>query len=307
MQKEFPRLPTSLDFTGEQPMKNRLFVSLFAFAFTTAIFLFAVGACRAHILRVGDGTFVTFSQMIGDLAGVNLVFIGELHDNEADHQAQLEIIRALYEAGVPLAIGLEMFREENQNDLDRWVDGRMGVYKFQKVFERNWGMWPLYEPIFLFARENNIPMVGLNIPREITSQVASKGFSSLSQEQLSQLPTGVTCTVSPAYRKFIRKALKGHFHRQDTFTHFCEAQMLWDSVMAQNLIRYLKAHPGTTVVTLAGAGHAWKFGIPERISEQSDLSYRVVLPEIPGRITAETVAPSEADYLLIGLGEGPLH
>lgn len=287
-------------------MKNRFSVPLVTFAFAAGIYLFAVGACSAHILRVADGSFVAFSQMIDDLAGVNLVFVGELHDHEADHQAQLDIIQALNQAGVPLAIGLEMFREKNQQALDRWVEGKTGVSEFQKVFDRNWGMWPLYEPIFLYARENGIPMVGLNIPREITGQVASKGFSSLSRKQLSQLPTGVTCTVSPAYREFIRRALSGHFHSQDTFTHFCEAQMLWDSVMARNLLEYLKAHPGTTMVVLAGAGHAWKFGIPARISEQSALSYRVVLPDLPGRITAENVTPSEADYLLIGLEQGAL-
>jgi uncharacterized iron-regulated protein len=288
-------------------MKKPVSISLAIIILAAGFILFSGGVGSAHILSVDDGSFVTFGRMIDDLEGVNLVFIGELHDHEADHQAQLEIIRALFESDVQLAIGLEMFQKESQSSLDQWVEGKIGESEFQKIFDRNWGMWPLYEPIFRYARENEIPMVGLNLSREITGQVASKGFSSLSPAQLSRLPTGVTCTVSPAYRDFIQRALKGHFHSQNTFSHFCEAQMLWDSVMAQNLLAYLRAHPGRTVVVLAGAGHAWKFGIPNRIREQSDFSFRVILPEIPGRITAENITPAEGDYLLIGLGEGPLH
>ena len=83
--------------------------------------------------------------------------------------------------------------------------------------------------------------------------------------------------------------------------------MLWDTVMAQTLLGYLSEHPGRVVVVLAGSGHAWKFGIPEQIQRRSGVVFRVLLPEVAGRIEPGRIGHEEADYLLLGVAEGPLH
>ncbi len=260
----------------------------------------------AHILDVSSARFVTFDQMVDDLKDTRVVFIGELHDHPSHHQAQLQVIQALQETGKRIAIGLEMVRRESQDALDKWVMGQMSERKFRSVFEQNWGMWPLYQGILEYARLDRIPLIGLNVPREITMQVAREGFASLSPQQLQEVP-GVSCTVDPEYRSFIRRTLGSHAHEGASFENFCEAQMVWDTAMAQRLVEYLQAHPDTTVVVLAGSGHAWKYGIPEQLRKQTDINYRVLLPAIPGRIEQADVTTGEADYLLLGLDEGPLH
>src|SRR5512146_2742664 len=69
-------------------------------------------------LSVGDGKVVPFGVMIDELQRADIVFVGESHDSERDHQAELDVIRALFEKGVRAGIGLEMFRAESQNTLD---------------------------------------------------------------------------------------------------------------------------------------------------------------------------------------------
>jgi uncharacterized iron-regulated protein len=276
--------------------------------FLLAPLLFSVSEeppAKAHILRLADHSTIGFDRLIGDLRQVRLVFMGEIHDDAGDHRAQLRVIRGLDQAGVKVAIGLEMFRSDSQSALDRWVAGKMGVASFLKIFNDNWSLWPVYGPIFLYARHRHIPMIGLNIPREISEQVAMGGFTSLSPKQLARLPV-VSCNVDEHYKRFIRRALDLHDLNQKAFTHFCEAQMLWDGVMARGLLVYLAKHPATTVVVLAGAGHAWRYGIPTRVHRQSNVSMRVLLPEIPGRLEARTATLQEADYLLLGLDQGPL-
>jgi len=262
------------------------------------------GTC--HILRVGDGDVVTLAEMIEDLRGVRVVFMGELHDNEAHHRAQLRVIRELHAAGVEVAIGLEMFRSIDQPVLDRWTSGGMTEEEFLPLYKRNWSMWPEYREIFHYARKERLPMVGLNIPRELIQQVARNGMTALSQEQLGELP-GVRCDVDSRYQEFIRKTLGGHGHNGAKFLHFCEAQMLWDTVMAETLLDHLSDHPDRVVVVLAGSGHAWKFGIPEQIRRRSGVPFRVLLPEVAGRIEPGRIGPAEADYLLLGIEEAPLH
>lgn len=73
--------------------------------------------------------------------------------------------------------------------------------------------------------------------------------------------------------------------------------MLWDSVMAWNLLRFLEANPEHKIVVLAGNGHAWKRGIPAQIRRRSSIPYRVILPEIPGRLERANVSLEDADYL----------
>ncbi len=264
-----------------------------------AVSLRLAGANTRELIRLSDNKRVTLQEAAPDLAKSRIIFVGESHDNKADHAAQLEIIRALQESGVPVAIGLEMFRKSSQEDLDRWTAGSLPEARFHKVFRENWGgYWRFYTDIAAYAREKKIPMVGLNIPREISQQVASGGFSSLSPEQASQLPD-VQCNVTPEYRDFIRQAFGAHHHHSESsFTHFCEAQLVWDTAMAVNLIDYLNAHPKHTMVVLAGNGHAWKPGIPDQVRQRSQLPFRVILPEIPGQLESESATTKDADYLV---------
>jgi uncharacterized iron-regulated protein len=271
------------------------------------VFILASGfAVEAHeqktvsVMQVSDTTHIPFDSLIEDLQTVRMVFVGELHDEKAHHLLQLRVIQGLEDAGVPTAVGLEMFRHEDQPYLDQWVSGSLSEEEFVEHYYRNWNLsWSLYRPIFIFAREKQIPLVGLNVPAEITRQVAREGFSSLPPEDLTRLPSGVRCEVGPEYETFIRRSLGAHAHAGMNFTHFCEAQMLWDTAMAWHALEYLRQHPERTMVVLAGSGHAWRHGIPRQVERQSDLSLRVLLPEIPGRLGASTVTPEDADYLLL--------
>jgi uncharacterized iron-regulated protein len=238
---------------------------------------------------------------MNDLRGVQLVFVGELHDNSDHHQAQLAIIGALKESGVSVAVGLEMFRSGSQADLDRWVKGTLTEKAFRTIYYENWTTpWPVYRDIFLYARKKRIPMIGLNVPPAITRQVARQGFASLTPEQLGVLPQ-VSCRVDEAYMAFIRRAFGSHQLDENRFIYFCEAQMVWDTAMASNLLYFLKKNPGYTIAVLAGSGHAWKRGIPEQIRRQSKVAYRVILPEISGRLESETVTLGDTDYLWLEL------
>jgi uncharacterized iron-regulated protein len=254
-----------------------------------------------RILRVSDGQILSLSDIVKDLKESQVVFVGELHTSQSHHKAQLETIRALKEANANVAIGFEMFRRDSQPDLDRWVRGELREKEFEEIYYKNWNYpWPLYKDIFLYAREHKIPMVGLNVPPEVTKQVAREGFESLTPKQRGDLPM-VTCRVDPEYLAFIRRSLAMHGHGGLDFTRFCEAQLVWDTAMAWSLFRYLENNPESTVVVVAGSGHSWKKGIPAQIRNRSELPFRVILPEVPGRVDQKNIALNEADYVWLGL------
>jgi uncharacterized iron-regulated protein len=261
------------------------------------IILTLTGCSITHVMRIEDREVIGVETMIGELSDTPLVFVGERHDASAHHQIQLEIIKGLRAKGKPLAIGMEMFEDSSQKALDAWSAGKVPEYALRKIFESNWRniSWELYEEILLYARDNRIPVIALNAPRATVQKVAQQGFSSLTTEDLGLLPPGISAEVSDAYLAFIAAAYSGHGRSGEAFRNICEAQMLRNRVMARRVGDYLALHPETTMVVLAGGGHAREEGgIP---AELEKIPHRIVLPPIPG-LTSKTVTRKDADYLL---------
>ncbi len=265
-----------------------------------ALFYFGLRDSSGHyrVLEVRDMSYITLDRLVGDVKQADLVFVGEQHSIMAHHIAQLEIIKALRHSGANVALGLEIFKADQQAALDGWSKGEMPIEEFRRIYEEYWGLpWYLYADIFLYARDEGIPLVGLNIPQRITRKVSEKGFSSLTQEDLKELPIGLTCDVDEEYMAFIRTINRAHGRSGEGFLYFCEAQLLWDKVMAYHLVQYLDKNPGTKAVVLSGIVHSWKKGIPERIRRTSDFTSKVILP-LTDDTLPETMNTEYLDYFL---------
>ncbi|MFW6332472.1 MAG: ChaN family lipoprotein [Thermodesulfobacteriota bacterium] len=239
------------------------------------------------------------AESIETLAQNRMVLVGELHDDESHHRAQLHVIQALHEAGVPVAIGMEMFTTDRQELLNRWVGGAADPKTFIRAYYEEWNFpWPLYRDILEYAREERIPVVGLNVSREITRQVAMKGFQSLTETQKGLLPE-VTCKVDDQYMGFIKQAHGMHAHGDLNFLYFCEAQLVWDKAMVIHALRYLAENPEQVMVVITGKGHARKLGIPAQVRSRSDIPHAVILPQVEGIIEPGRIGVEDADFIML--------
>jgi len=275
-------------------------VRILAPFFATAMVLILAGCQDSGVMRLSDRAGIPFDRMVAEAAKSRIIVVGETHDSRAHHDLQLKVIRTLHEGGAILAVGLEMFRAENQELLDKWWRWGMPTEQFEALYRENWDMaWVLYRDIFLYSRQKRIPMVGLNVPREIIAKVAREGYGSLTESERKKLPPGLTCTVDEAYRGFIRKTFAAHVHGAGrSFEHFCEAQMVWDTAMAIYALEYLAKHPESRMVILAGSAHAWKRAIPRQIATmRPDVTVSVILPVMRG--DADRVTAEDADYLVL--------
>ena len=251
------------------------------------------------IYDIGQKQALSDAQAVERLQDARIVLVGEHHNNADHHLAQLRVIQALHRAGRKVAVGMEMFRKESQQALDRWSAGQTDEAQFVDIFNDNWTYgWKLYRPILIHARDNQLPVVGLNVSRKITGQVAYHGFASLSDEQKGSLE-GIACIVTPEYREFVQKAYGAHGHGKMKFDRFCEAQLVWDSAMAINAIEFLNQNPEHIMVLIAGSGHARKLGIPTQLKKRGNLPYIVVLPETKGSFEKESLTVQDADYLIL--------
>lgn len=268
------------------------------------LMVFLAISCRAmpamdgpRLYDLDQGRELTGRQALDRLTAARVVIVGEHHTDARYHEVQLEVIRTLYQADKKIAIGLEMFRRQSQADLDRWVDGRLDEAQFKPIYLDNWNFdWHLYRAIFLFARTHKIPMVGLNVDKGVSRQVAYHGFDSLTEAQKSALGS-LRCDVTPEYRTYIQDAFDDHAHGGMNFDYFCQAQLMWDTTMAINISNYLKHHPDTTMVVLTGTGHAQKPGIPTQLSKRAPWNVLVIMPQTPNVHDQKSVTAVEADVL----------
>jgi uncharacterized iron-regulated protein len=257
-----------------------------------------ISAHGAPFARVRDGKPADLAEVVQDIAGADVIFIGETHDNAQLHATALAIIRSLHARKLPLALGLEMFTPEDQQALDDWTAGKLDEEKFIPIYSRNWSYgWQLYRDLFLFARDNHIPLIALNIPKPVIARVMARGPAAL---QASEIPPKVSWTLNESqsvYMKTIARQVFGNTPPDRLVERLCAAQAFRNSGMAWNIVNYRKKHDADKVVVLAGTWHAVKNGVPELLPAYGVLTYRVILPELPefnlGNATAR-----EADYLI---------
>jgi uncharacterized iron-regulated protein len=223
---------------------------------------------------------VEAATVLDDLARSRVVYLGETHDSAADHQAQLQILQALHERNPRLAIAMEMFQRPYQVAIDRYLAGEIdeATLQQQTEYDQRWGFpWEYYAPILRFAKANGLPVIALNVPAEITRQVARNGLESLSEGDRQWIPPAAEIQPGdPAYRQMLQEVYD-QIHQgrsaSSNFENFFMAQVLWDETMAEGVANFAKANPETQIVVLAGEGHiVFGHGIPSRVARRFQVS-----------------------------------
>ncbi|MCG8428401.1 MAG: ChaN family lipoprotein [Chromatiales bacterium] len=226
-----------------------------------------------------------------------VVFVGEQHDNYGHHLAQLEVIKRLHQRNPNIAIGMEMFQRPFQQYLDDYLAGRISEIEMLRKTEwyERWRFdYRLYQPILSYAKEHKLPVIALNLQREITRKVSQGGIEGLTAEEKNLLPPEVDKS-DKAYEGRLRSIFGLHPNSEKrNFDYFVESQLLWDETMAEQVANYLQDNPQHQMVVVAGNGHLmYGSGIPNRVTRRINVERAIVLPG-----DAQKAAPDVADFLI---------
>jgi len=273
--------------------------------------------------------------ILAKLAQARVVYLGETHDRPKDHQAQLDIVRSLQRlrspsitraavgamgtmaSGPPMsdrqaprtAIALEMFQRPYQAILNRYLAGELteAQLQAQSQYNQRWGFsWEYYAPILRFAKEKRLPLLAINTPMEVTQKVSRTGLQSLTPaEQQFIPPLSAIDTSNSAYRQLMLHIYQDFHGGNDRsgFEKFFQAQVLWDETMAEAIVNFLRSHPDSQVIVLAGQGHIrYGYGIPSRVARRmaaspgkrgQHIQYSILLNSTETQAQAKPLA---ADY-----------
>lgn len=245
----------------------------------------ARSALPMHGVILADDVEIEPDRLAAALAQADAICIGEDHPNPHEHWAEEQILLRLLEraqmSGRAVGLGLEMVERPLQPVLDRFSSREIGRRELPEQLDwaHTWGFdFALYAPLFAAARAHRAPILALNAPMDVVSQVAHGGVDSLDDSDKRELPR--LDLDNPRHRRRFEEAMRGHPHVGD-FDNMYAAQVLRDETMARTAARWLAAGaPARQIVIIAGAEHCRKYAIPARIRRRIDARVVSVRPYI---------------------------
>lgn len=206
----------------------------------------------AYILYDAKGKKVSYKKMIKTLVGKDVALFGEYHNNPISHWLQLEVTRDCKQTR-DLILGAEMFERDNQEALERYLKGEIDAKQLAEQ-ARLWKNYDTdYAPLVNFAKDNNLPFIGTNIPRRYASSVSKGGFEALdtlsaeAKSWIAPLPIAFDPEL-PGYIKMV-EMMGDHGS-----PNMVKAQAMKDATMAHFLLKSYR--PGSLFIHYNGAFHS---------------------------------------------------
>ena len=247
------------------------------------------------VVDAASGRSIEPEAFFAILRTKTVVYVGERHDEPADHGVQYAILRQLHRDEASLAIGMEMFQTPFQDPLTQWSAGLIDetVLRRETEYDDRWGFdFSMYRPILEYARNRGIEVVALNTPREVVYAVAKDGLDSLSVEQASGLPE--LDLANEQHRALFDSEFDAGEHAAgDGVDQYYEAQVVWDETMGSRVAETLSRLDGPAkMIVFAGRVHVKRgLGIPDRAAKRGATPYAVVLPVTDKELKAELKRP----------------
>jgi len=244
-----------------------------------------------EILDTRRNTKVDVAEMVAELKDARVILLGEDHTHLGEKLLQAAILKGLVDQGMKLSLGMEFFQRGDDEILGRWGNHKINGEEFlRKVgwYDRGSYRWDYYAPIMKVARDHEIRVVGLNVPRDIPRVVNRKGL-----EGLSDVQKAIVGSINPGNSPQHRYLISRYFGESVAmmppawFDRMYAAQCLWDTVMARSILDNLR--DGETMVVVVGGGHvAYDLGIARRIHEELSAQSR---PDIKVMTYCPVMAP----------------
>lgn len=189
---------------------------------------------------------------VDELRGIDVVLLGEIHD-EAEHQRHhLEVVQALAARGELAALALEM-AEQGRTTAGLPRDAHEDDVRAALHWNDQAWPWQPYAPAVMAAVAAGVPVLGANLPRgQMRAAMADASLD--------------TTLDAEALRAQLEAIRAGHCDLlpQRQLLPMVRVQIARDRAMAQTVAQ--AAQPGRRVVLLSGAGHADPMlGVPRHL------------------------------------------
>jgi uncharacterized iron-regulated protein len=225
---------------------------------------------RDFAVYTADGTATSLDRIVEAAGGVDVVFVGEEHNDPVTHRVQSRLFEQAFLAHAAeraVVLSLEMFERDVQYVLDEYRAGLITEDHFL-LSSRPWGNYdPDYRPMVEFAVAHDLEIVAANAPRRYVNRASRLGRASLdslgpeARRYLPPLPYPMPSDAYQAEWDALMGAAAQHMSGNPI-----DGQTLWDASMGHAVAGALDRSPGSLVVHMAGGFHVENgTGTPEAL------------------------------------------
>ena len=124
-----------------------------------------------------SGEPIAEEELVDDLAGVRVVYLGERHSLQRHHDLEARIVSELAKRKVRLVLGLEQMEAIHQPVLDRYAKKELSLEQLAETtqWSKRWPGHQQYKPVLEAARQAQSPILALSARFETVRQVVRSG------------------------------------------------------------------------------------------------------------------------------------
>lgn len=251
-------------------LSNLIHLCLCNFIVILLSFPLRAGEIYPKIYDSKTGNAIDFEEIAQKFENVDVLIVGEEHDDKIGHAEKLKLIQFLQER-IKFVISMEMFERDQQVVLNEYLAGLID----EKLFQTDCKLWSNYEdykPIVLFAKENKIPIIAANAPRRYVRMLSRNGL-----DELYKFPSSSRKFFAPiytieryrqeAYENKIFGSIAGHGGEKLGMKNMILAQNLWDATMADSIQKIIDKKR-TKVFHINGRFHSDEYmGVTHRLTK----------------------------------------
>lgn len=260
------------------------------------------------IIHAPDHQFIPFNTLVDKIADQDVIYLSEKHDNPMHHTIQHQIIKALIDKKKVPILGFEFFSMEDTPFLLSFADSGKAAHtpKMEAAIEKQarkklgWDtqsdtMWAYYYDLMKLARENHLPIAGIDLSTSQKHRITRKGLEGLSAiEKKTLFSSRLSNAPYETHMKSIFKSVHCGMGNEKMTSRLYDTWVARNDKMALSISQLYEKEPKGPIVVIIGRGHTeYGLGVMDRVK-----ALNPQLSQVNIGLTEITRAPSDlADYL----------
>jgi len=242
-----------------------LFICLLVLSFAgmahAEAMLFTDHPLAGKIWDMNGRNFIDEATLLAGIDKVDVLLLGETHDNSLHHELQLKLLKARIASGARPALMMEQLDIDSQLSINHALTGsnrNKVLDNLTKLIE--FKDWKMYRPFLAIAYDYKLPVIAANISSERLQPVIWDGFAAYDADELKRLD------VEQVWNEKRQQYLDMHMGgahcdqlKDELRAGLARSQRLRDAMMVDSAV----ASIGRGVVGIIGSSHARRdVGLP---------------------------------------------
>ena len=208
------------------------------------------------------GHRLAWNDLVARSLEVDVVVIGEEHDDANAHALQAALVADLLAIDDRSAVSLEMLERNEQADVDAWLADEIDTGTLvDRTGSESWRGWDdYYQPVLDAAKSAGVPVIAANAPRSYVRRARLEGYDvlrALPDDELLLFDLPETLDQGPYWERFrdLMLEYRGDEVDIEDIRRTFSSQMVWDATMGASIVSGLDRPEVDRVIHLLGRFH----------------------------------------------------